>query len=57
LTSEGAKIKIFDIGGKVVQNNIFDGSLIDISKLQPGLYFIQIVIDGKRFIRQKLIIE
>ena len=41
------KAKIYDISGKIIQNLFPLNSKIDVSKLEDGIYFIEILSDGK----------
>jgi hypothetical protein len=48
-------ISIFNSTGKLVMKEVISSNLIDISRLQPGLYLIQISLDEKQVYRQKIL--
>ncbi len=50
-------IEIIDICGKFVLNKIYDSNVIDVSKLNAGLYFITISENGKQIAKQKFVKE
>lgn len=47
------KIELFDLTGKLQETNICD-SVIDISKIESGMYFINIIIEDRKTINRKI---
>ena len=40
--AENSKANVFDVNGKSVLEKAFDNSSIDLSELDPGVYFLNI---------------
>jgi len=50
------EVLIYTLPGRKVIHENPQNNIIDISKLQPGMYIIE-VVSGQRIIREKLLIE
>ena len=50
------QIVIYDVFGKIVQKDRIFNQILDISKLVPGIYVIQVTED-KKTIRRKLVVK
>lgn len=48
----GAKVAVSDISGRIVINTLLSGKGIDVSRLKPGLYTIQIFSNGKTSVKK-----
>jgi hypothetical protein len=51
-----SSLNIYDLAGKKVCTGLPTGNILDVSALQPGIYFIEIISDQSKTI-QKLIIQ
>jgi len=52
IQGENTTYRIHNLLGQLVSENGLKHNSIDISKLQPGMYFIQIAVDGKKGVKQ-----
>jgi hypothetical protein len=54
---ENANVSVISTSGAVVlQKNDFDGGQIDISKLSPGVYFVNIRLSNNQLVHKKIIV-
>lgn len=51
------KIQIYDINGKVVFNQQFENSQINVSQLKSGIYFVKTIDDKQNLIKSFKIIK
>lgn len=56
LTNGKAKVKLFDLAGKIILEEIVFNAQLDVSEIKSGIYLLSIVIDGIEK-REKIIIE
>ncbi len=53
MSTPKANLTIFDVNGKKVMNQeVFDGTEIQVSKLEPGIYLFEFITEGNRIIKR-----
>jgi hypothetical protein len=50
------EVRVYSLAGQIVMQVSPHGEFIDISALTPGMYIVEVVIDGKK-VREKLVVE